>query len=77
MNTAEKDAFANEAEQALKHELVTEAVDELVFTLRRGDHREGLVRYGIRKIAMYVATIARAHALGIDPDVLRITDKEV
>ena len=76
MTTDEKQAFANEAEKALSHPLVIEVIDELAFNLTNGSHRDGLVRYGIKKVAMYVATVARAHALGIDPDTLRTTDDE-
>lgn len=74
MNHDEKQAFANEAEKALDHPLVIEVMEELCFNLRVPF--DGLPRYGLRKVALYVATVARAHALGIDPDTLRMTDDE-
>ena len=55
MTTDEKQAFANEAEKALSHPLVIEVIDELAFNLTNGSHRDGLVRYGIKKVAMYKA----------------------
>lgn len=74
MNTKEKDAFADEAFKALDHPLVESVVDELCFNLRV--ENKGLPRFGIRKVAHYAAIVARAHALGIDPEVLRMTDEE-
>lgn len=74
MTTAEKDAFADEAFKAIEHPLVDGVVEELLFNL--GCKNEGLPRYGARKVAHYAAIVARAQALGIDPDVLRATDEE-
>jgi len=74
MTTAEKDAFADEAYKALDHPLVERVIDELCGNLRVSNR--GLPRYGIRKVAHYAAIVARAHALGIDPDTLRATDDE-
>lgn len=76
MTGDEKQAFANEAEKALEHPLVEEVIDELLFNLRLRGQQSSLPRYGIKKVAMYVATVARAQALGIDPDTLRMTNDE-
>lgn len=37
---------------------------------------EGLPGYGMRKVAMYAAQVARAQALGFDPALLSMTDEE-
>jgi hypothetical protein len=74
MTPDEKQEFANEAEKALDHPLVQEVIEELFFNLNINN--AGLPRMGIMKVGMYVATVARAHALGIDPDELRMTDEE-
>jgi UDP-N-acetylmuramyl tripeptide synthase len=75
MDTDEKQAFVNEAEQAYKHPLVKSVVQELLFNLRaEGD---ALVSYGIHKVANAVAIVARCQALGIDPEELRMTDEEI
>lgn len=74
MDSAEKQAFADEAEKALDHELVQKVM--LEFADNMGFAFEGLPKIGLLKIAMYVATVARAQALGIDPDELRHTPQE-
>jgi hypothetical protein len=70
----DKQQFANEAEKALSHPLVVDVIDEQLLNL--GVTRDSLVYYGLSKIAMYAATVARAQALGIDPDELRATPAE-
>lgn len=74
MTSNEKQAFANEAEKALDHALVKDVIEEQLGNLGRTD--DGLARYGLTKIAMYTASVARAQALGIDPDDLRHTPEE-
>lgn len=74
MTTAEKDAFGNAAFEALDHPLVLGVMEEFAFNMHFT--LEGLPRYGLRKVAHYAAIVARAHALGIDPDDLRATDDE-
>ena len=74
MTSDEKQAFANEAEKALDHPLVRDVIEE--FADNMGFALEGLPFYGIMKVAMYTATVARAQALGIDPDELRHTPEE-
>lgn len=37
---------------------------------------EQLKGYGLHKVAMYAAQVARAQALGFDPDLLRATPEE-
>lgn len=74
MTGEEKGAFSDEAYKALDHPLVQDVMEELCFNLRI--EYEGLPRYGLRKVALYVAIVARAQALGIDPDDLRSTPDE-
>ena len=74
MNSEQKTQHANESGKALKHPLVVEVIDELIENL--GVSKTGLEKYGITKVAMYAAQVARAQALGIDPDSLRTTDAE-
>ena len=75
MDPAEKQALANEAEKALDHPLVKDAIEEALFN-HKG--KEGdLLWYSFAKVAMYTASVARAQALGIDPDELRMTHEEV
>jgi hypothetical protein len=69
-----KREHANQAEQALHHDLVQNALSE--FADNMGFKREGLPEYGLTKIVSYAAQVARAHALGFDPDLLRLTDEE-
>lgn len=74
MTSEEKRAFANEAERVLDHPLVREVMQE--FALNMGFTLDGFPRYGLSKVAKYAATVARAQALGIDPDALRCTPSE-
>lgn len=78
MTGDEKQAFANEAEKALDHELVQKVIDESMENLSNYgiamDNK--LVRRGFLKVAMYTATVARALAMGIDPEELRMTPLE-
>ena len=74
MTSDEKQAFANEAERALAHPLVRDVIEE--FADNMGFDLEGLPKYGMMKVAMYAATVARAQALGIDPNDLRHTPEE-
>jgi hypothetical protein len=68
-----KQQHANEAEKALDHALVKNVIEEQMQNLGTDN---ALVRYGLTKIAMYAASVARAQALGIDPDELRHTPEE-
>jgi hypothetical protein len=61
---------ANESEKAFSHDLVQGYLDELLRNL--GADRKGLVFYGICKVASAAAQVARAQALGFDPDLLRL-----
>lgn len=63
-----------DSEKALDHELVVAVMAELRENLGVSD--TGLPAYGIRKVAYYAASVARAQALGFDPNLLRITDSE-
>jgi hypothetical protein len=59
---------------ALDHELVRGVMAE--FADNMGFKLEGLPGYGMLKVAVYVAQVARAQALGFDPDLLRVSDEE-
>lgn len=65
---------ANESEKALEHDLVSYAMDELAGNL--GVKGEALPEYGIRKVASHAAQVARAQALGFDPELLRLSNDE-
>lgn len=69
-----KQKHADEAERTLDHQLVIDAMDE--FAGNMGFKREGLAEYGLAKVAFYAATVARAQALGFDPDLLRLSSAE-
>lgn len=65
---------ANEAEKACEHELVQNVLTE--FARNMGFERDGLPEYGLTKIVATVAQVARAQALGFDPDLLRLSADE-
>lgn len=69
-----KQQFANEVDKAIAHPITQEAIDELLFNLRSSRNR--MEYYGLLKICNVVGHIARAQALGIDPETLRMTDDE-
>lgn len=69
-----KQLHANEADKALAHPLVEEVIAEQLGNL--GHSNNPLVEYGLTKIAHYAAVVARAQALGFDPDLLRLTPQE-
>lgn len=68
-----KQHHADEAEKAVIHDLVAGVIDEQMDNLNRSDP---LARYGLMKIAHYAATVARAQALGFDPELLKVTASE-
>lgn len=69
-----KTVHANESCKALEHDLVTGVMEEYADNM--GFKLEGLAKYGLTKVAMYAAQVARAQALGFDPDLLRMSDEE-
>lgn len=69
-----KQAHANEAEKALDTTLVKDVIREQLENLGRED--DALAKYGLTKIAMYAASVARAQALGFDPELLRLNADE-
>jgi len=74
-----KQDFANDAEKAFDHPIVKETLDEFIDNMRhnRGvDLSKGLPSVGLNKVKMAVALVARAQALGIDPDLLRLSNDE-
>lgn len=74
-----KQDFANDAEKAFAHQIVKETLDEYVYNMR-GNYSvnldKGLPKYGLMKVMNAVAIVARAQALGIDPDLLRLSNEE-
>lgn len=69
-----KRQHADEAEKALRHPIVQRVMEE--FADNMGFELDGLPRYGLMKVAGYAAQVARAQALGIDPESLRTTAEE-
>lgn len=69
-----KSVHAKEAEKALDSDIVQNVLDEFADNMRF--KRDGLPEYGLVKICCYVAQVARAQALGFDPELLRLSDEE-
>lgn len=69
-----KQAHATAADRTIEHPIVERVMAELRANLGAGD--KGLPAYGIAKVAHVAAQVARAQALGFDPDLLRMTDGE-
>lgn len=69
-----KNEHANKASASIKHELVEGVIEEFMDNIGVAD--KGLPAYGIRKVAHYAAMVARADALGFDPNLLRLTPDE-
>ena len=69
-----KQHHANEAEKVFDHPLMQQVMDEYADNM--GFKLEGLPKYGLMKVASYAAILARAYALGFDPDLLRYTSEE-
>ena len=69
-----KKDFANEVDKAIFHEMTQHAIDELLFNLR--SDRNSMAYYGLLKLCNTVGHVARAQALGIDVDSLRMDATE-
>lgn len=69
-----KRQHANDASASISHPLVEDVIAELLTNL--GLPHGGLPAYGVRKVALYAAQVARAQALGFDPELLRLTEDE-
>ena len=69
-----KKDFANEVDKAIFHEMTQQAIDELLFNLRAD--RNSMAYYGLLKLCNTVGHVARAQALGIDVDRLRMDANE-
>lgn len=68
-----KKHHADEAEKALETKLVEDAIQTLMDNL----HTESpLIRAGIGLVASTAAQVARAQALGFDPELLRLSSEE-
>jgi len=74
MSTDWKNDHANAANASIEHELVEGVIEEFMDNIGLAD--KGLPAYGIRKVARYAAMVARAHALGFDPNLLRMSNSE-
>lgn len=66
---------ANASEHAIKHPLVQDVMQEFLDNI--GKPNGSLERYGLTKCMSYVAQVARAEALGIDPESLVMSDEEI
>jgi hypothetical protein len=72
-----KAKLAEDAGKAIRHDLVVDVVDEQIDNISQfGNAPVNLLRYGLMKIALYAAQVARAQALGIDPELLRMSAGE-
>ena len=69
-----KNTHANESAKAVEHPLVQQAMTE--FADNKGFALTGLPAYGLSKVALYAAQVARAQCLGFDPELLRMTADE-
>ncbi len=69
-----KQVHADKADEAVAHALVQGVIQEQLENLGRED--SALSRYGLAKIATYAAQVARAQALGFDPELLRLSPDE-
>lgn len=75
----DKKNFANEANNVLDHPIAKDVIDEFKDNLKRNPDVKpdsGLWNYGLMKILTHVSQIARAQALGIDPEQLRMSEEE-
>lgn len=70
-----KSKFALVAGKAIEHPLVQAVMTEYARNMGF-DPKTGLPAYGMMKVAMYAAQVARAQALGLDPELLRTTTDE-
>jgi hypothetical protein len=74
-----KQHHADTAEKALEHPLAAGYRDEFVDNMRRNfgvDLGDGLPAAGLAKVCSAVAQVARAEALGFDPELLRLSPEE-
>ena len=69
-----KKEFANEVDKAILHPMTQAAIDELLFNLRSDRNR--MEYYGLLKLCNTVGHVARAQALGVDVDSLRMDAEE-
>ena len=69
-----KQRHANDSEAAIEHTLVEGVIAELCANI--DVPVDSLIGLGLLKIASVVAQVARAQALGFDPDLLRLTAEE-
>jgi hypothetical protein len=65
---------ANDSTEAVQHEIVQRVMEEYADNM--GFTLDGLPAYGLRKVALYAAQVARAQALGFDPNLLRLSEDE-
>lgn len=74
-----KQQHANESDKAWGHPIVEDVIVEQMGNIARcGPFKEddAMLRMGLSKIAMYAAQVARAQALGFDPELLRMSAGE-
>ena len=74
-----KQRHANDSEKALAHSIIKRVEAEYADNMQCNygvDLTKGLPAYGLHKVMQYVAQVARAQALGFDPELLRLSDGE-
>lgn len=69
-----KQHHADESEKVFENESVQTVMQE--FADNMGFKLKGLLKYGLMKVISYTAQVARAQALGFDPELLRMTPDE-
>lgn len=74
MNYEEKRAFATKCEEVADHTIVQAGIAE--YCENMGIEPDTIEYYGLLKVVSYTAQIARAMALEIDPETLRMTPAE-
>lgn len=74
MTPADRQAYADAADAAIDHPIVVAEIDRLLDNL--GWPKGSIVEMGLAKLAATAAQVARAHALDVDPDGLRMSIDE-
>jgi len=69
-----KQQHADAADAVFDAAMVRDVMEE--FAANMGFQLDGLPGYGLHKVVSYAAQVARAQALGFDPELLRLSDDE-
>ena len=77
-----KKQHANDSEKAVFHDLTQRAIEEFLFNTVQNpmnhaeESDEARYRMALNKVATHAAQVARAQALGFDPELLRLSPEE-